>query len=178
MYFQNLRALWYVMCGYFRLMSFAVYQTVETAVRKPMPLYVYKVRRYPAGFFDLADKDYTDVTDAFFAGENVYHEGCFLEYRFTWKSKKYRYIDTKNRFLSFACLPRNGKFPVKVLQATLNGVDVTSTVRKFEGPNGDFFGNKIPWNWMFPHELFDELDVFRVLYTDLTMRTFEQNEFI
>lgn len=135
--------------------------------RDAMPFYVYKVLAYPK---DENFQEYKDVTKSFFNCTLNVHEDKRLEYRFLWNDVKYRYLDTTGSFPSFCMMTKKQTFPIRILNADLNGEDVTRHVQKFEGPNGDFFGTKFPWRWMFPNEFFSDLDTLVITKTDLTRR--------
>lgn len=140
-----------------------------------MPLYVYKVLVY-----DEVTKERYNVTENFFKGKptlkDLKLDKYRIEYRFKWLDCKYRYVvdnETNDDFIQFSKLQKHNKFKTKIIYATLKDDieddDVLNKIKKYAGPNHDFFNMKIKPAWLFPSE--DFLDNHQLLIMDTRGKT-------
>lgn len=130
------------------------------------PLIIYKVL-----IFDASSDQRIDVTLNYFNGisftTNVEFPKYRIEYRFKWRNEKYRYISdntTTNTFININNLLKQNYFSKKIIHSLLtykdidDRTDVLKKIKKYAGPNHDFFGNSYKPSWLFPSEDFDDGD--------------------
>ena len=140
---------------------------IDHVIDKPFPIKVYKVIVY-----DECSEDRKIVTEQFLNGQN-YTETEFedyrIEYRYIWKDIKYRYVtyySFTKPFIDISYLCHKKKpFKQKIISAFLKRDleikedDVTNKIRKYAGPQQDFFKNPFRPRWIFPSEDFTQGEV-------------------
>lgn len=134
---------------------------VDILTEPENPLVVYKILIY-----DEDTNERINVTKDYYNGlnHNIPYDNYRIEYRFKWKKTKYRYIEQKNDDKPFIQLQDLYKKPfgVKIINCILfdeiandhDETDVLEKIKKYAGPNHNFFNKKLKPSWLFPSEDF------------------------
>ena len=152
--------------------------TIDIITEPQMPVYVYKVIAY-----DNLSESQIDLTNSFFSSSDYFSKITFendsrIEYRFKFKNQKYRHVSIYNpktpsstNFLDFSLLFKKVPFKTRIVSAYLvssvwcndtdswivnDREDVLYKIKKYLGPNHDFFSSKITPSWLFPSEDFQD----------------------
>lgn len=182
MYFYNVYNYISFVTAYLNILFKQVVQswvhTLDRMTEDPMPLNIYKVIAY-----DNNSDSMIDLTDLFLSSSDYFSHipngsdnDYRMEYRFKFKNQKYRHVCSfnpnnggHNNFLDFTCLFKKILFKKKIVMANLissnwcecteswicnDTEDVLKKLKKYLGPNHDFFNSDIIPKWLFPSEDF------------------------
>jgi hypothetical protein len=151
-----------------------------------MPLTVYKVLIY-----DECSEQKIDVTDSFNKGKAFEHsyEDFRIEYRYWWNSQKYRYISYQpftKPFIDLEHLYKKKSFKQRIIAASLKRSsmfydenildDVLKKVKKYAGPQGDFFKNQFKPKWFFPSEDFNDDEILTTMTSHGQVETINMSD--
>ena len=139
-------------------------------IEPSMPMYIYKV----IGYDNTNPDNKINLTTDFFAGNDYFnkveskYDNYRIEYRYTWKRCKYRYVtcDDTNPFFNLQGIFKRKPFSKKIVFASLSdhscSDDVLNKIKKYAGPNHDFYNIKLKPNWLFPSDEFKEGDTLTI----------------